>query len=157
LILKSKAVKLPNLFKFIHQKEKEFIKLIKEGSKTIARPAAYGKKISDYKTIPQGVRAMEAFNAISYHAHTPGDRAYMFRVSGVDDMLATPEVSKRYEQYVADNGTLKVVAIPDEEAKLPEFYIPDVKGNLQFAFTDRYELLLKPLTEVKKKQELMTV
>lgn len=157
LILKSKTVKLPDLFRFIHKKEKEFIKLIKEGSKTIARPVSYGKKISDYKTIPQGVKAMEAFNAISYHAHTPGDRAYMFRVSGVDDMLATPEISKRYEQYVADNGTLKVVAIPDEESKLPEFYIPDVKGNLQFAFTDRYELLLKPLTEVKKKQELMTV
>jgi len=157
LILKSKEVKLINLFKFIHRKEKEFIKLIKEGDKSIARPVSYGKKIKDYKTIPQGVRAMEAFNHIAYTAHTPGDRGYMFRVSGVDEMEATPEISKKYEQFVANNGTLKVVAIPDEENKLPPYFIPDIKGNLQFAFTDRYELLLKPLTEVKKQSELMTI
>ena len=157
LILKSKTVSVPALYKFIQMKEREFISLIKNGDKSIARPVSYTKKMADYKTIPQGVRAMNAYNLISYNAHSPGSRSYMFRVSGVDETKATPEILKKYEQYVADHGKLEVVAIPDEDAKLPDFFIPDVKGNLQFSFIDRYELLLKPLTEVKKDSELMMI
>lgn len=157
IILKTKTVSVPALYKYIQIKEKEFISLIKSGDKSIARPVSYTKKMSDYKTIPQGVRAMNAYNLIVYNAHAPGSRSYMFRVSGVDETKATPEILKKYEQYVADHGKLEVVAIPDEDAKLPDFFISDVKGNLQFSFIDRYELLLKPLTEVKKDSELMMI
>ena len=157
LILKSEKISLPKLYTFINSKEKEFIQLIKEGSKTIARPVSYGKKLKDYKVVPQGVKAMEAFNAISYHAHSVGDRAYMFRISGLDEEKAPKDILERYYKYVAENGKVSVIAVPDEEARLPNYYIPDTKGNLKFSFTDRCDLLLKPLTEVKKKMEILTI
>jgi len=157
MIMEADKVKLPIIYKFIARKEKEFMKLIREGSKTIARPVSYGKKMKDYKSIPQGVRAMETFNAISYRAHTVGARAYMFRVSGIDTTKAPPEVVANYDKFVANGGKLQVVAIPDEEPRLPEYYVPDVKGNLKFAFEDRYNLLLQPLMEVKKNEGVLTI
>lgn len=158
LILKSKEATLSTWFKFINKKEREFRQLIKKGDKSIARPVSYGRELKQYKTIPQGVRAMENFNKISYQAHVPGSRGYMFRVLGVDIEKAPPEVAENYNKHMAEGGAkLDVVAIPDEEPRLPEYYIPDIKGNLKFCFEDRYQLLLAPVTEVKKQQEIMTI
>jgi len=156
LIFKSKTVSVPTLFKFIGRRQKDFIQLIKEGSKTIGRPVSYGKNIKDYKTIPQGVRAMETFNQICYRAHVQGARGYMFRVSGIDLEKAPKDVQDNYAKFIAGQNKLEVVAIPDEEPRLPEYFIPDVKGNLKFVFEDRHALLLAPLTEVKKNEGVLT-
>lgn len=155
MILKSKKVSISNMHKFIKNKEREFIDAIRKGEKSIARPCSYGKKLKDYKTIPQGVRAMEAFNKICYTAHSVGTKGYLYRVSGLDEQKAPKDVLENYYKYVAEYGKVNVIAIPDEEEVLPEYFIPDLKGNLKFAFIDRYELMLKPLTEVKKKKDLM--
>jgi len=158
IILKKETVTYPNLMTFIGGKEKEFRNLIKEGSKTIGRPVSWGKELKKYKTIPQGVRAMIAFNEISYQAHFHGSRAYMFRVRGIDYQKAPKEVIDNYEKnFIAKGKKLEVIAIPDEEDRLPEYYIPDIKGNLQFCFIDRYNLMLEPLAEVKKAQEILTI
>jgi hypothetical protein len=122
------------------------------------RPVSWGKELKNYKTVPQGVRAMMAFNEISYEAHFHGARGYMFRVQGIDYNVAPPEVIENYEKnFIRKGKKLEVVAIPDEEDRLPEYYIPDVKGNLQFCFVDRYNLMLDPLIQVKKKQDILTI
>lgn len=158
IILKSENVTLPKLFRYVDSKEREFRHLIKNGDKSIARPVSFGKPIKQYKTIPQGVKAMMAFNEISYKAHFVGSRAYMFRVAGIDLDKAPQHVADNYtKNFLAHGKKLEVVAIPDEEPRLPEYYIPDVKGNLGFCFKDRYELMLKPLMEVKKKMEILTI
>lgn len=157
IIMKSKTVSLPKLFKFVYSQEKEFIKLIKEGSKTVARPISYGKNIDNYKVVPQGVRAMEAFNQISYRAHTVGSMGYLFHVSGINTEKAPNDVVKNYDKFLSENKKLTIVGIPDEEPSLPSYYIPNVKTQLKFAFTDRYELLLAPLTEVKKNEGVLEV
>jgi len=156
LILKTEKVSIPKLHKYIAQKEKEFIVAIREGDKRIARPCSYGKKLKDYKTIPQGVKAMEAFNGICYRAHNTGSKGYMYRISGLDEEKAPKDILEKWHSYTSKNGKVPVIAIPDEEEKLPEYFIPDLKGNLKFSFIDRYELLLKPLTEVKKEQDLLS-
>jgi DNA polymerase elongation subunit (family B) len=162
LILKSEKFNFGKIFQFISNKEKEFIKLIQEGNKQVARPVSFGKSIKQYKTIPQGVRAMLAWNKIMYNIHNKGSRAYMFWVRGIDfDKIANKdqklEIRKKYEKFIEEGNKLEVVAIPDEETKLPDFFIPDVQKTLKFVFVDRYELLLKPLTEVKKQMELLTI
>ena len=158
IVLKKENITVPKLFKFVHSKEKEFRKLILEGSKTVGRPVSYGKELKKYKLIPQGVKAMLAFNEISYVAHHPGARGYMFRVRGIDYDKAPKEVIENYEKnFIAKGKKLEVVAIPDEEPRLPEYYLPDVRGNLQFAFIDRYNLMLDPLVKVKKAQEILTI
>ena len=156
LIMHSETVSINRINQFINEQEFVFRKLIKEGDKIIGRPVGYGKKLKNYKVIPQGVRALEAFNKISYHAHDVGSRGYMFRVSGIDVEKAPDDVIKNYNKYIQAGNKLEVVAIPDEEPKLPSYYIPDIKGNLKFAFQDRYELLLAPINFAKKSEGILT-
>jgi uracil-DNA glycosylase family 4 len=158
LILKSEKVSYPKLMKFVHSRESHFRKLITDGSKTVGRPVSWGKELKKYKSIPQGVRAMQSFNDISYTAHYHGSRAYMFRVRGIDYDKAPQEVINNYEKNFIQKGKkLEVVAIPDEEDRLPEYYIPDIKGNLQFVYIDRYKLMLDPLMRVQQAKKILTI
>jgi uracil-DNA glycosylase family 4 len=150
IILKSEKISMSGILKFIGNKEKEFVRLINEGSKTIARPVSYGKKLEDYKTISQGVRAMEHYNKIEYDMLKQGAKAYMFYVKGIDTEKAPKDIVEKYEKFRQTGGNLDVIAIPDEIEKLEDYYIRDLKTSLRVAFIDRYELLLKPLLEVKK-------
>ena len=157
-VLKDKTVSVPKLMGFVNSKEKEFRNLILQGSKTVGRPVSWGKELKNYKTIPQGVKAMISFNEISYEAHFHGSRSYMFRVSGIDYNKAPQEVIDNYEKnFIKKGKKLEVVAIPDEEPRLPEYYLPDVRGNLDFAFTARYNLMLEPLLKVQEEQKILTI
>jgi len=157
LILKSEKVSLTQLLRFVNREKSEFVNLIKGGDKSIARPVSWGKKIKDYKLVPQGVKAMIAWNEIMYDVHNTGNKAYMYKVSGIDTMIAPPEVVKKYEKFISENGKLEVIAVPDEEEKLPTYFFPDIKGSLKFCFEDRYELMLKPLMDSKQNMEVITI
>lgn len=157
LILKSEKVSLTQLLKFVNREKTEFVNSIKKGNKSIARPVSWGKKLKDYKLVPQGVKSMIAWNEIMYDIHNTGNKAYMYRVGGLDVEKAPAEVVKRYEKFISNHGKLEVIAIPDEERRLPSYFLPDVKGNLKFCFEDRYELMLKPLMDAKQTMEVITI
>jgi len=154
MILKSEKVRLPKLLQFVQHEEQKFKQLIESGDKSIARPCSWGKKLEDYKLIPQGVRAMQAWNEIMYPIHSTGNKAYMFWVRGIDIEKAPQEVIESYHNFIKGGKKLQVIGVPDEEEKLPEYFIPDRDAALKFSFKDRYELLLKPLTldEIRKQQ-----
>jgi hypothetical protein len=162
LILRSEKFIISKLLNYVHRKEPEFKEAIANGEKVIARPCVFGQKIEDYKNIPQGVRAMTAWNTLMYDIHKVGARGYMYWVRGIDfdsikDKTEREELRKKYNEYIGKGNKLEVIAIPDEEAKLPPFFIPDMNAALTFSFIDRYELMLKPLLEVKLKSELLTI
>jgi DNA polymerase I len=157
LILKSEKVSLRSLLKYVNEQEPEFIKLIKKGDKRIARPITWGKELKDYKTITQGVKAMQAWNDIMYNIHKKGVKGYMYWISGIDSEKAPKDILQRYEKFIGNGNKADVIAIPDEEAKLPEYFIPNMKATMKFVFKDRYELMLQPLMDVKKKMELLTI
>jgi len=158
LIFKADKVSINQLMDYVNRKEREFRQLIKSGDKSIAKPVSYGRKLKDYKSIPQGVKAMENFNKISYRAHVVGSKAYLFHVAGIDLQRAPKDVIKNYGNFIKNGGKLDVVAIPDEESKLPSYYIPDIKGNLRFAFKERHALLLAPLMpDMKKPVGILTI
>ncbi len=154
MILKSERVRLPKLLQFVQTEEQKFKQLIEDGDKSVARPISWGKRIEDYKLVPQGVRAMQAWNDIMYPIHKTGAKAYMFWVRGIDIETAPKDVVEKYHSYVKAGNKLEVVGVPDEEEKLPEYFIPNRDAALKFSFKDRYELLLKPLTqdEIRKQQ-----
>jgi uracil-DNA glycosylase family 4 len=157
LILKSDVVSLSKIMEFVKMKEKEFVRAITEGEKSIARPVSFGKEINAYKTLPQAVKAMLGWNEIMYDIHKPGAKAYLYRISGLDQMKAPADVLERYEKYIGSGNKLDAIAIPDEEERLPDYFIPDLRASLKFSFIDRYELMLKPLMEAKLKMEVMTI
>ena len=162
LILKDENFKLGKTIQYVARKEKEFKALIMDGDKSIARPVTYGKKLKDYKTIPQGVRAMEAWNSIMYDIHKTGNKAYMFWVRGIDfdkipDADERAKIQEKYDKFIANGNKLEVIAIPDEEARLPAFFVPDLKAALKFSFEDRHQLMLKPLTDIREATAVLTV
>jgi DNA polymerase II len=157
LVLKSDKIAPLKIAGYVKLKEREFAKLIMEGDKRVARPVSYGKDFDDYKTLPQAVKAMEAWNRIMYDIHKTGAKAYMYWVKGLDTTKAPQDVVQRYEKYVSDGYHLEVIAIPDEEEKLPDYFIVDLKASLKFTFIDRHELMLKPLFDVKKDQVVMSI
>ncbi len=162
LILKSEKFNFGKTFEFVSRRERDFQKLILEGDKSIARPVTWGKKLKDYKLVPQAVKAMIAWNEIMYDIHNKGTKAYMYWVKGVDfdkipDATERETIRQKYSKFIGEGKKLEVIAIPDEESKLPVWFIPDMKSSLKFSFIDRYELMLKPLTEVKQKTALLTI
>jgi len=162
LILRTEKINLTQIFKFIERKEKEFSELIMKGDKSIARPVSYGKNLKDYKVIPQGVKSMLAWNAIMYNIHQRGARSYMYRVRAIDfdkisDVKERERTRVNYEKFIQNGNKFETIGIPDEEPRLPPYFVPDLKASLKFCFTDRYELMLQPLTSVMKKTELLTI
>ena len=155
LILKPDKFSISKTTNFIKHQEKHFRQLILSGDKSVARPVSFGKNLKDYKLIPQGVRAMVAWNEIMYNIHNKGARSYMYWVRGIDfekipNIEERKEIQKRYEKFIKKGKKLEVIAVPDEEPKLPEWFIPDVKAALQFCFTARHELMMKPIAIIKK-------
>ena len=156
LLLKSDKVSLSKLMQFVNREEQDFVKAILEGDKSIARPVTYGKKLKDYKLVPQGVKAMENWNILMYDIHKTGTKSYMYWVQGINIEDAPKDVREKYHKFMKDGNKLEVIAIPDEEPRLPNFFIPNKQAALEFTFKNRYELMLKPLELKVKKQEVLT-
>ena len=88
---------------------------------------------------------MQAWNAIMYDIHKTGVKGYMYWVKGIDIDKAPQDVLLKYNKFITNGGKLEVIAIPDEEEKLPHYFIVDMQSTLKFTFLDRHELFLKPL------------
>ncbi len=157
LILKSEKVSLSKLLDFVNSQEPEFMKLVREGDKKIAKPVTWGKALEDYKSIPQGVKGMLAWNKIMYRIHKKGVKGYMYWISGIDRDKAPEDILKKYEKFIGGGNKLEVIVIPDEESKLPNYFISNVRSAMTFGFKDRYELMLKPMMDVKKSMEILTI
>ena len=157
LILKEEKVSLKKILAYVGSQEGEFRKSIDNREKATSRPISWGKKLEDYKLVPQGVKAMMAWNEIMYSVHKTGAKGYMFWVKGIDLELAPEDVRTKYHNFIKKGKKLEVIAIPDEEERLPEYFIVDKKATLAFSFVDRYELLLKPLLQDKVRKEQATI
>lgn len=158
LILKSDKLSISKLQDLAERTELDIFKKIKDGSKEIARPVNWVKKISEYKTVPQGVRAMDTWNKLMYSTFDVGTKGYMFKIRGIDDTIAPSEFLDKYENMFLRNGIqLKEIAVPDEEPRLPKWIIPNEREMLKFCWQDRYKLLMEPLLEVDTIDEVMIV
>jgi len=146
---------IPESLKYVKEKENLFLKSIMNGEKEIARPVSYTKRLEQYKVIPQGPRSMENWNDLEYKAFGVGTRGYMFKIDGIDMDKAPAEVYEKYNKnFVEKNRKLEIIAVPESEMKLPDYYIINKKEMLKFAWTDRYSLLLEPILKTDKQSVL---
>jgi len=159
LILKSDKISFRLINSFIEEKEIEFIERIQRGDKSIAKAVSFGRKLEEYKAhnkkdrdYPENIISMQNWNTLMYETFLLGDGGYLFKINGINPETAPKEVIHKYNKYFLETGRkLNVICLPDEEAKLPDFFIPNVKEMLRFAWQDRYTLLLKPIIEMDKK------
>jgi uracil-DNA glycosylase family 4 len=163
IILKDEKFSMTKVMKFIKQNRSEFRRSIIQRDKNLARPVSWNKKLEEYKSIHQGVRAMLAWNDIQYNVHQKGSRAYMYWIKGLDYSTAPPDIVNKYEKHVSNikskskKGALDVVAIPDNEQTLPEYFIVDVDAAMKFTFEDRYKLMLEPIFSVRSADKVLQI
>jgi len=144
-ILKDDKVSVRKLLKYVDEKRGEFLGYVRQGEKAIAKPVGYGRKVSDYKKVPQNVISMLNWNDLICETHQVGDRGYLFKVNGIDETIAPKEVVDKYHKlFLAKNRPLKVISIPDDIDALPDYIIPDVNLMMEFVFEDRHKLLMEP-------------
>jgi DNA polymerase elongation subunit (family B) len=146
LIFKSDKISFNKIMSYVNEKEIDFIKKIKSGDKTVARPVGFKRKLKEYKKVPEGVISMLNWNDLEYNYFEHGTRGYLFKVNGMDSSKAPKDVIENYNKtFVSGGKTLETICVPDEEARLPEYFIPDMKEMLRFHWQDRYQQLLAPI------------
>jgi len=146
IILKSEKISFNQIMSYVKEKEYEFIKRIRCGDKTVARPSGWKKKLDEYKVIPQGIYAMMNWNDLLYNSFECGVRGYLFKINGIDISKTPKNVIENYNKiFVSGGKTLETICVPDEESRLPEYFIPDMKEMLKFHWIDRYSQLLAPI------------
>lgn len=156
MILIPDEISFVEILDFVDEKRKEFIKKSKQGLREVAKPSSFGKELSKYKTIPQNVISMLNWNSLMYESFFPGTRGYLFKLLGLDKTLAPREVVDKYIEHFESLGKkLEVVSIPVDEPKLPEWFIPNIKEMVRFAWDDRCNMLIEPVG-FKKQNELIT-
>lgn len=163
IVMKDEKFSMAKVMKFIQGNRGKFRKNIVAADKTLARPVSWNKRMEDYKSVPQGVRAMLAWNNIMYNVHQKGSRAYMYWIKGLDYAKAPQDVIERYENHVSTmkaktkKNPLTVIAIPDNEEKLPDYFIVDVDSSIKFTFDDRYNLMLEPIFSVRTANQVLQI
>ena len=163
IVMKDEKFSMTKVMGFIKKKRVEFRKNIVNGDKTLARPVSWNKVLEDYKSMPQGVRSMLAWNKIQYEIHQKGSRAYMYWVKGLDYSKASKEIIDKYEKHVATmkakskSSPLDVISIPDNEEGLPDYFIINIDAAMKFTFEDRYKLMLEPIFNVSSANQVLQI
>jgi len=163
IVMKDEKFSMVKVMKFISDKRSQFRKNIIAGDKTLAKPVSWNKELKDYKVMSQGVRSMLAWNNIQYSVHQKGSRAYMYWVKGLDYTKAPQDVIEKYEKYVANikakpkKNPVDIIAIPDNEEGLPDYFIIDIDSTLKLVFEDRYKLMLEPIFSVRDANQVMQI
>jgi uracil-DNA glycosylase family 4 len=145
LILKSEKISPNKLVEFVKFKEKEFMRRILSGDKTIAKPASFTKDIEDYKRVSQNVVSMLNWNKLEYDIFAQGSKGYLFKIVGIKQDAPKEVIEKFDKEFRSKGEKLEVIGLPDEETSLPPYYIIDGKAMYKFAWEDRYKLLLDPI------------
>jgi hypothetical protein len=158
LIFESDKISFKIINNFIKDKQNEFYNRFKNGDKTVSKPINFTKKLEEYKAFekgsrfPESIEAMQNWNILMYHTFVPGVGGYLFKIKGIDYEKAPKDVIEKYNKLFLDTGRkLNAIAVPDEELRLPIYFIVDMKESMRFAWNDRFEALLKPIIEMSQR------
>lgn len=134
LILCSDELSLDDINEFIDTSRKEALNLCSEGSIRIAGAVSYNKEMSQYKSVPSHVKAMELWNSLEYSYFVPGTKGFLFRIKGIDTMKAPKRIIDNIGKMGFKN---KSIVIPFEQEKLPEYYVLNVVDQMEYSWESR--------------------
>ena len=160
MILLPDKISFKKINQFISVKEFDFLNKIRNGDKTVAKPVGFTKKLEEYKAytsgarFPENIESMQNWNMLLYDEFVPGSHGYLFKVQGIDYNKAPRDVAEKFNKHFLETGRkFTAICVPDEEYRLPEYIIPNVKEALNFAWINRYKQLLEPIMSGGKKMK----
>jgi len=151
MLVKTEKPNFKEIRKFIDDTRMEITKLCKNHDATISRPVSFSKKISEYKSIPYQVLAMQLWNECEYNYFSHGTKGKLFSIKGVDMSIAPKKVRDNYEKL----QTSDYIVIPLEMEFLPEYYIVDVKKMVGFAWDERIIEFIRPIVNLIYQKEAL--
>jgi len=160
MVLGKEKVKLKQIMEYINIQSNEFDYLLRKGDKSVIKSISFTKDLDEYKAIPQNITAMLNWNDLMYDTFRHGDRGFLYKIKGINESKAPEEVMMKYHKEFMKNGRkLDVIALPETEESLPDYFIIDVKPMKKYVFDDRYKKLLEPIIEVDRQNRsgLLTV
>ena len=149
LLLKGDKISFKKILEFVKDTELEMKNCIINGDKSIAKPVSYSKDITQYKKLPEQIIGMELWNALEYKHFVVGTKGYRFKIKGIDEYVAPDKVKRNMRKI----NSMKWIVLPYEEERLPDYYVIDTEGMLDFAWTKRINELLKPILHRVSKRE----
>jgi len=149
LILKSDKISLGKIMDFVEEREEIFLEKIRRGEKSVGRPVNWTSTLGQYKKVPPHVLAMINFNELEYKIFNEGSRGYFFYLKGINPEKMPKKVYNNYKnKFLLQGRKLEYIVLPDEEIKLPEYYLVDEFKMLDFAWKKRVKLLLDPIIKI---------
>jgi DNA polymerase elongation subunit (family B) len=160
MILCGETVKLKHLMEFIKLQSNEFDYLLRSGDLSVMKSISFAKELKEYKNMPQNITAMMNWNDLMFDSFKHGDRGYLVKVKGINEEKAPEDVIIKYHTKFIKNGRkLDVIALPETEKEIPNYFILDIPPMKKVVFEDRWQKMLQPLIEVDRqnKSGLMTL
>lgn len=144
LLVMSEEYNRKRIYDFLEETKKEIKRLCRNKDKGIARPITYTKGEEKYKKVPFHVLAMHLWNRCEYNYFVPGAKGYLYNIKGIDVRKAHDK-AKNVARALTDKD--KYIALPYEEDALPEYFIVDEEAMMNFAWNNREQELLSPITK----------
>jgi hypothetical protein len=88
------------------------------------------------------IKGMLLWNGLEYENFIPGTKGYLFKIMGVDTFNAPKRIIEKLSNVNVGN----VIVIPEDVELLPKYYIIDTVAMMSFAWDDRVNELIAPIT-----------
>lgn len=144
------------IMEFVDEKRIELRNIIKSGNVSISKPVSWAKETYK-KRKPSHIIAMENWNTLEYEYFQHGNKGYLFYIKGVDreKYIKAGKDPKNLEIYMNQPENYRtIIAVPQFEEKLPNYYIVDIDRMLNFVWEDRWKILLEPINIKDRKGKI---
>ena len=128
--------------------KKEMLELIDKRDNSIVRTVSYSKPRTEYKALPQHIKAMECWNEIVSDDFRFGTKGKLWVIKGFDENKAPDHIKKNYHTKFLKKyqpSDLTAICLPEEVSVLPDYFVPDVKSIISYCCDERIANLTEPL------------
>jgi hypothetical protein len=135
------------VMEFVDEKRMELRNIVASGNVSISKPVSWAKETYK-KRKPSHIIAMENWNILEYEYFQHTNKGYLFYIKGVDreKYIAAGKDPKNLERFMQQpEKHRKIIAVPQFDDKLPDYYIIDIDRMMNFVWEDRWKILLEPI------------
>lgn len=138
----------PKVDQIIADAKTEMLKLIENRDNSVVRVVSFSKPLSEYKNMPQHIKAMLMWNLLVNEDFRYGAKGKLWNLSGIDLSKASDIIKDNYHNKFLKKFNVKdldCICLPEDVKTLPKCFIPDVKKIMRYACDDRVNNLTEPL------------
>jgi DNA polymerase elongation subunit (family B) len=134
--------------KIVGSTRAEMMELVEQRDNSVVRVVSYSKPLSEYKNMPQHIKAMLMWNSLVAEDFRYGSKGKLWNIRGIDLDKAPESVRANFHDVFLkkfNHKDLDCICVPEDVDKLPEYFVPDMKKIISYSCDDRVNNLTEPL------------